>query len=112
MKKVGLFLLAVFLIAGVIGCSGGDDNGSITIYVTGEANCVQGVATGTIANTNTGWTSATITVEPGARVPVEVPEEGTYRFQFKDNSGSWDFTGEMQDGDSLNLTCGGKTISR
>lgn len=113
MKKVGLLLLAVVLVAGVMGCGGGGGgDGSITVGVTGDANCVIDVAMGTIANVDTGWVSATISVFPGATTLVELPEEGTYRFQFEDADGSWDFTGEMHDGGGLNLTCGVKRIRR
>jgi hypothetical protein len=107
MRKVGLFLLALVLVGGFFGCGGDDDDDSITIGIIGDPKCIDGVATGTITNVNTGWVSETITVSPGATTIVALPEEGIYRFRFEDKNGSWDFTGEMHDMGGLNLNCSG-----
>jgi hypothetical protein len=105
MKRLGLFLLTVVLAFGVIGCGGGgDDDGPIEIGMMLAVECADGPATGTITNVNTGWVSGTLTLSPGVLLRVTLPEEGTYRFQFADKSGPWDYTLDVEDGDAVGLS--------
>jgi hypothetical protein len=104
MKRLGLLLLAVVMVAGLAGCPKGDD--SITFTLALNANCgSSGFARGTISNVETGYQTETISIDPGQSLIIKLPEAGLYRFTFTNGNWYWDYTRTINDGDYSGLNC-------
>ena len=103
MKQIGLFLLAVVMVAGVAGCDKDDD--SIYFVLSLDAGCKSGTVSGTISHDSSGYQTRTISLSPGQSRKIGLPEAGLYHLYFKGASGHWDYNETIIDGYSLGLIC-------
>lgn len=97
MKRLMLLLLAVSVSAGLTGCPKDND----TLAIIGiDASCTGKfyAAVGKVSAIESAWKSGEFSIHPNEKLVITLPNGGTYRIIFYEESPHWDYTSYFPEG--------------
>ena len=101
MKKIGLFLLAVVMVAGLAGCPHKDNDPTIAIIGFNSSTIGKFYsANGQLTSIESGWKSGVFALHPNEQIRIELPEGGSYRVYMTTGRYYWNYTEYFPEGET------------